>query len=157
METLLIILGALLIIAGFICSFLPVAPGPPFSYGGLLVLQLTSSHPFGWQFFTIWGIIVIILMVLDNIIPAYSTKKFGGTAYGVWGCISGMIVGLFFSPVGLILGPLAGAFAGELIGGQTSDQALRSAWGSFVGFLINTALKVIASGMMGYYFFINAF
>lgn len=138
-------------------SFLPVVPGPPLSYVGLLVLQLTSSHPFGWQFFIIWGLVVVALMILDNVIPAYGTKKFGGSAYGIWGCIAGMIVGLFFPPWGLVLGPLAGAFLGELLAGKKSDQAMRSAIGSFMGFLVSTVLKVAASGLMGYYFFINAF
>lgn len=157
METLLIIIGVLLIIGGFLGSFLPVIPGPPLSYGGLLVLQLTSPHPFSLQFLIIWALIVVALMVLDNVIPAYGTKKFGGSAYGVWGCIIGMVIGIFFSPIGLVVGPLAGAFVGELIGGKNSDQALRSAWGSFLGFLAGTILKVIASGLMGYYFFVSVF
>ncbi len=155
LETILIILGALLIIAGFIGSLLPVVPGPPLSYLGLLVLQVTSAHPFSWQFFIIWALVVIALMVLDNVIPAYGTKKFGGSAYGIWGCMIGMVVGIFFSPIGLIVGPLVGAFVGELIGGQKSDQAVRSAIGSFMGFLASTVLKVAASGLMGYYFFMN--
>lgn len=156
MDILFIILGGLLIIAGFIGSFLPVIPGPPLSYLGLLALQLTSSHPFSWQFFHIWALIVGTLMILDNIIPAYGTKKFGGSAYGIWGCIVGMGIGIFFTPVGLVAGPLIGAFVGELIGGKKSDQALRSALGSFTGFLVSTVLKVVASGLMGYYFFVYA-
>ncbi|NGP87245.1 DUF456 domain-containing protein [Fodinibius halophilus] len=156
METILILLAGLLIVAGFIGALLPVVPGPPISYLGLLVLQLTSAHPFSLQFFIIWGLIVFVLMVLDNVIPAYGAKKFGGSPYGIWGCIIGMVIGIFFSPIGLIVGPLVGAFAGELIGGQTSDQAMRSAVGSFLGFMASTVLKLIASGMMGYYFFINA-
>jgi len=155
METIFIIIGALLIIAGFIGSFLPVVPGPPLSYLGLLVLQLTSAHPFSWQFFITWALVVIALMILDNVIPAYGTKKFGGSAYGIWGCMLGMVVGIFFSPIGLIIGPLAGAFIGELVGGKKSDQAMRSAFGSFMGFLASTVLKVAASGLMGYYFFMN--
>lgn len=153
METILIIIGSLLIIAGFIGSFLPVIPGTPLSYLGLLALQLTSSHPFSTQFLIIWALVVGVLMVLDNVIPAYGTKKFGGSVYGIWGCIVGIFIGLFFPPVGLVAGPLVGAFAGEMIGGKNSDQALRSAWGSFVGFMVSTVLKVMASGLMGYYFF----
>lgn len=155
METLLIILGALCIMAGFIGSLLPVVPGLPFSYVGLLLLQFTSASPFTLQFFVIWALIIIVIMVLDNVIPVYGAKKYGGSPFGVWGSILGLLVGLFFPPMGIIIGPIAGAFLGEMIGGKTSDQALRAAWGSFVGFMASTLLKVIASVMMGYYFIVN--
>lgn len=155
METLLIILGALCILAGFIGSLLPVVPGLPFSYVGLLLLQFTSAAPFTWKFFAVWALIVVVIMVLDNVIPVYGAKKYGGSPFGVWGSILGLLVGLFFPPFGLVVGPIAGAFLGEMIGGKTSDQAFRAAWGSFVGFMASTLLKVIASLMMGYYFFVN--
>lgn len=155
METIIIIISALLILVGFAGSFLPVLPGPPISYVGLLLLQLTSDPPFTLTFLVVWALIVGVIMVLDNVVPAYGTKKFGGSPYGVWGSIVGLVVGVFFSPVGLVVGPLAGAFLGELIAGKESDRAFRSALGSFFGFLAGTVLKVIASGMIGYYFFVN--
>ncbi|MDZ7716551.1 MAG: DUF456 domain-containing protein [Balneolaceae bacterium] len=154
-EIVLIVLGALLIIAGFLGSFLPVVPGPPLSYGGLLALQLTASAPFGWKFMLVWAFIVIAIMALENVIPAYGAKKYGGSPYGVWGSILGLVIGFFFPPLGIVIGPIAGAFIGELVGGKNSDEAMRAAWGSFVGFMVGTVMKVIASGMMGYYFFMN--
>lgn len=155
METLLIIIGGCCILAGFLGSFLPILPGTPVSYGGLLVLQL-AIQPFSITFLVVWALIVGVIMVLDNIIPAYGTKKFGGSSYGIWGSIIGMIIGVFFfPPFGMIVGPLAGAFIGELIGGQSSDRAFKSALGSFAGFLVNTLMKVIASGIMGYYYIIS--
>lgn len=157
METIILIIGALLIVAGFLGSFVPILPGTPITYCGLLLLQLLTQ-PFSTSFLVVWALIVAIIMVLDNIIPAYGTKKFGGSAYGIWGSIIGLIIGIFFfPPFGMIFGPLAGAFAGELIGGKTSDRALKSALGSFAGLLVNTLMKVIASGIMGYYYFVNVF
>lgn len=156
MELLWIILGAILIIVGFLGAFLPVLPGLPFSYVGLLLLQLTPNPPFSTQFLVIWAVIVVALMILDNMIPIWGTKKFGGSNYGVWGCTIGMVFGMFFfPPFGLILGPLAGAFVGELIGGQQSDKAFKAALGSFAGFLAGTGLKIAAAGAMGFYFFTN--
>ncbi|HLR26943.1 MAG TPA: DUF456 domain-containing protein [Fodinibius sp.] len=155
METFLVIAGALLMVAGFIGSFLPILPGLPLSYLGLIGLQLTSKSPFSITFFLIWALIIAAAMVLDNVIPAYGTKKFGGSSYGVWGSVIGMLAGLFFAPVGIVVGPLVGAFLGELIAGQTSGRAIRSAWGSFIGLLGATIIKVIISGIMGYCFFIN--
>lgn len=155
METLLVVFGGLLIVAGFIGSFLPVLPGTPITYCGLLVLQL-ATQPFSVTFLVVWAVVVAAIMLLDNVIPAYGTKKFGGSAYGIWGSILGLFIGIFFfPPFGMIIGPLAGAFAGELLGGKTSDRALRSALGSFAGLLVNTVMKVIASGVMAYYFAIN--
>lgn len=155
MELIVTILSIGCIIAGFVGSFLPVVPGPPISYLGLLLLQLTTPAPFGWQFMIIWALVVGALMILDNVIPAWGTKKFGGSAYGIWGSIIGLVVGVFFSPVGIVVGPLAGAFIGELVAGQSSDKAFRAALGSFAGLLGATLLKVIAAGMMGYYVFTN--
>lgn len=157
METLLLIVGGICIIAGFIGSFLPIVPGTPVTYCGLLILQLTTQ-PFSTTFMIVWVLIVAAIMILDNVIPAYGTKKFGGSAYGIWGSILGLILGIFlFTPFGMIIGPLAGAFVGELIGGKTSDRALKSAIGSFAGLLVNMLMKVIASGVMGYYFVVSIF
>lgn len=155
METIIIIFGAILIIAGLLGSFLPVLPGPPISYVGMLVLQLTATPPFTVKFLIVWALIVIAIMILDNVVPAWGARKYGGSPFGVWGSLIGLIAGFFFPPMGIIIGPIAGAFLGEMIGGKTSDQAMRAAWGSFVGFLAGTLMKVIASGMMGYYFFMN--
>lgn len=155
MDFILILIGASLMIGGFVGSFLPVLPGPPLSYAGLILLQLTSGHPFGWAFMIFWLVIVIILVILDNVIPAWATKRSGGSAYGVWGSVIGLALGFFFPPFGILIGPLIGAFLGEMMGGKNTNHALRSAWGSFVGLLLGTLLNIIAAGMMGYYFVVS--
>ncbi|SMO93315.1 DUF456 domain-containing protein [Gracilimonas mengyeensis] len=155
MELIWIILGALLIFIGIAGALLPVMPGLPFSYLGLIILQIVHQ-PFSVLFMLVWAIIVVVVsFVLDNAIPAWSTKKFGGSPYGVTGSIVGLIAGLFFPPLGFIVGPLAGAFVGEMIAGNKSDRALKSAFGAFVGFLFATGLKVMAAGMMAWYYFSN--
>lgn len=155
MDIILITAGAILIITGFIGAFLPVVPDTPLSYLGLLLLQFTEPTPFSLTFMIIWAVIVIVLIIVENFIPVWGTKKFGGTAWGVWGSIIGLIIGLFFPPFGIVIGPLAGAFLGELAGGKKRSQAFRAAWGSFLGLLLGTLINVIATGLMGYYFFTN--
>jgi len=155
MEIFWITIGALFILAGIIGSFLPVIPGPPLSYVGLLMLQFTESYRFSISFLAVWGLIVVVVVTLENILPAVGTSRYGGTRYGILGCMAGVVAGLFFPPFGIVIGPLAGAFAGELIAGQKSDTALRSAIGSFIGFFVGTLLKVIVSLMLAYYFVIN--
>ncbi|MBD3617559.1 MAG: DUF456 domain-containing protein [Gracilimonas sp.] len=155
MEILWIILGAAFIIAGLIGAFLPVVPGLPFSYIGLLILQLLYT-PFSISFMLVWLVIVILLgFVLDNVIPAWATKKSGGSPFAVTGSVIGLVVGLFFPPIGFVIGPLLGAFAGEIIAGQKSDRALKSALGAFAGFMAATGLKVMAAGVMAFYYFSN--
>lgn len=154
MEIIWIVLGAALIIVGLIGAFLPVMPGLPFSYLGLVVLQILYT-PFTTTFMVFWALLVLALMFLDNAMPAWGTKKFGGSQMGVTGSIIGMIVGLFFPPLGFIFGPLIGAFIGEIIAGNKSDKAFKAALGSFVGFMAATGLKVIAAGVMGWYYFSN--
>lgn len=153
MYTLGIILGTLLLIAGLVGSFVPFIPGPPLAYGALLLHQFTGNYPYSTQFLLIWAGVTIGVMLLENLIPAWGTQRFGGTRYGIAGCIIGLLTGaVLFPPFGIILGPLVGAFLGEFLAGQTSDQALRSAWGSFMGFLTGVLIKVITVGLMGYFF-----
>ncbi len=155
MEIFWIILGAAFIIAGLIGAFLPVVPGLPFSYVGLFILQILYS-PFTVTFMFIWLVVIIVVgFVLDNVIPAWATKRSGGSPYGVTGSVVGLVIGLFFPPIGFVIGPLLGAFVGEIISGQKSDRALKSALGAFAGFMAATGLKVIAAGMMAYYYFSN--
>ncbi|MCH2449899.1 MAG: DUF456 domain-containing protein [Gracilimonas sp.] len=155
MELIWIILGAVFVIAGLVGAFLPIVPGLPLSYVGLLILQLLHA-PFSITFMLVWlGVVIVFGFVLDNVIPAWATKKSGGTAYGVTGSVIGLIAGLFFPPIGFIAGPLIGAFVGEMISGQKSDRALKSALGAFAGFMAATGLKVMAAGMITFYYFTN--
>ncbi|HRW99558.1 MAG TPA: DUF456 domain-containing protein, partial [Cyclobacteriaceae bacterium] len=126
--------------------------GPPLSYVALLVLQLTSTATFSTLFLVIWAIVVVVVTALDYVVPLYGTRRFGGTRYGIWGCAIGLIVGLWFGPVGIILGPFLGAFIGEWMGHRNGDQALRAALGSFFGFLFGTLIKLVVSVTLLYYF-----
>ncbi len=91
--------------------------------------------------------VAVIITIIDYIIPAMGTKKFGGTRYGVIGTMVGLILGLFFfPPLGIIIGPFVGAFIGEMINdSKDSGKALKAAFGSFIGFLTSTFLKFIAA------------
>jgi len=153
MHIFLIVLGAVFLVVGFIGSFLPIIPGPPIAYLGLIVLQFTAGHPFHFWFLIMWAAIVLLLQVLDHIVPAWMTKQTGGSKYGIWGSIFGTIAGGFlFPPFGIIIGPLVGAFLGELMAGKTTEFALQSAWGAFGGFVLNILIKIMAVAVMAYYF-----
>ena len=154
MDYVLITLGVIFILSGILGAVLPVIPGPPLSYVGLLLLHFTERFQFSAKFLIIWAIITAAIYALDIIIPAWGTKKFGGSKRGVWGSIIGIFIGLFlFPPFGIIVGAFLGAVVGELTAGKDSGDALKSGFGSFIGFLTGTLLKLITSGIMTWYFF----
>jgi len=156
MDYFLIGLGIILMISGILGGILPVLPGPPLSYIGLLLLHFTERYQFSTKFLLVWATITVIVYVLDFIVPSWGTKRFGGSNRGIWGSVIGLIIGLvFFPPFGIIIGPFAGAVIGELTSGKDSHSALRSGFGSFIGFLVGTLLKLIASGFMTWYFVVE--
>ncbi|TDP58716.1 DUF456 domain-containing protein [Flavobacterium dankookense] len=142
MDVLLLIVGFVLMILGLIGSFLPVLPGVPLSWLGLLLLYFTEKIQSNYWVLGITLIITIIVTILDYVIPAKGTKKFGGTKYGIWGTNIGLILGLFFPPIGFIVGTFVGAFVGEILNNSSdTNGALKAATGSFIGFLVSTFMK----------------
>ena len=148
MEIALLILAFLCMLVGIIGCIIPGLPGTPIAYAGLWIAQITDRVDFSWQFLLVWGIITVIVSVLDYVVPAWGTKRYGGTKWGIWGSTIGVFVGLFFGAVGVIVGPFAGAIIGELLGGKEVREALKAGWGSFVGLLFGTILKLVCCGLM---------
>lgn len=152
MDVFLLVLGSLLMLLGLAGCVLPFLPGPPLCYVALLIQQLQTEAPYTTRFLVIWAVVTVVVTLLDYVIPIYGTKKYGGTKYGMWGCVIGLIAGLWLGPVGIIVGPFAGAFVGELVANASSEQALRAALGSFMGFVMGTLLKLVVCFVMLWYF-----
>ncbi|MEP6734712.1 MAG: DUF456 domain-containing protein [Chryseolinea sp.] len=157
MVTVWIILGLILLLAGIAGCVLPFLPGPPLCFVSLLLQQINDPPPYTSRFIWIWAVIAIAVTLLDYFIPIVGTKKFGGSKYGMWGCTVGLIAGLWFGPLGIIVGPFVGAFIGEIVANNNSSTAFRSALGSFLGFLFGTLLKLIVCFVMGYYFIVHVY
>lgn len=144
---LFIIIGFILLVIWLIGVILPLLPGTILSYIGLLFIlyaQYTSTWMIDRWSLIVWWIVAILLQLSDYIIPSITTKKYGGSAWWTRWSVIGMIAWLFvIPPRGLIIMPIIGAYIGEYL--HTSDHATarRSAWGSFIGFLTGTWLKII--------------
>ncbi len=148
MDIALLLIGFILMLTGIIGSFLPILPGPPISWLGLLVLYLTKSVPNDWLFLGITLIIALLVFALDYIIPAMGTKKFGGTKAGMIGTTLGLLVAIFFPILGIfgiVVWPFVGALVGELLNKADQKTALKAAFGSFIGFLTGTFLKFVVT------------
>lgn len=147
MDIILITLGLILIIIGIAGSILPVLPGPPLSWVGLLLLYLTRSVPMDYWALGITLFLAVLVTILDYVIPAVGTKRFGGTKYGMWGTTIGLVIGLFLPiPLGFLIGSVVGAFVGELyFDSKDTHRAGKAAVGSFVGFISSTLLKMVVT------------
>jgi len=152
MDIVLYIISGILLLVGFIGCLLPVLPGTPISYLGIIILHLSSKIELSMNFLILWAIIVVAIQILDYFIPIWGTKKFGGSKAGILGSALGLIIGLFFGPVGIILGPIVGAFIGELLAGKNHQIAIRAAFGSFIGFIFGTISKLVVAGFLIYYY-----
>lgn len=157
MEIFIAVIGALLVIIGLLGTFIPMLPGTPVSYAGLLLLLLIPDCTLTWKFFLVWGIIVVVLQILNYFIPIWGVNKFGGTKYGQWGSVLGVIVGLFAGPLGIIVGPFVGAVIGELIAGTNFSDSLRAGFGSFLGTFIGMVLGIIVAAILMFYYFKEVF
>lgn len=164
MELVVIIVSILLIISGFIGSIIPVIPGPPIAYLGLIVLlfadefriQLATNNYF---ILISMGVVTILITALDFYLPVWGTKKFGGSSSGTRGSTYGLVIAVVLtiltSGMGillLILGPFLGAYFGEKYTGNSNEVALKSAVGSFLGFISGTFIKLVLVTLVALYF-----
>jgi len=155
MDIALLIIAIVFMLGGIAGSLLPILPGPPLCYVGFLLVHFSSFADFSGEFLITWAIVVVILGILEYYIPTWGTKKYGGTKYGQNGATVGTILGIFIppQPLWLILGPFVGAYIGEMMhNSKDTKKAMRSAWGSFVGFLAGTFVKVVTVIVMAVFF-----
>ena len=157
MSIILIIASILLVLIGLVGAVVPGIAGTPISFLGLLALSFVDGIDYSTGFLVIMGVVGAIVFALDYVVPVWGTKKFGGTRAGVRGSTIGLIVGLLitlFFPIGFIAvlaGPFLGAYIGEKNNGTPDNLAWRSAFGSFVGFLAGTFVKIVYGSVCIFY------
>lgn len=147
MDTQTILVGAsiILILVGILGTFLPVLPGLILCFGGLLLYKFGADATLPMAYIYIFGIVTVLSMLLDYIVPARLNRKYGGTKWGSIGAVMGAILGLFFIPIplGFLIGMFLGVWLAELLHDRNNHRkALNSAKGALIGFLYSTALNL---------------
>jgi len=150
-DYILISAGIILMIIGLVGCIVPVIPGTPLCFVGLLLLHFSLKIEFSVFFLIVMGILTILSSTLDNLIPALSVKKAGGSKKAVSGVIIGVLTGFFFMPWGIIIFPFLGALIAELLSKKNIRSALKSSLGAFIGFIIGVALKITVASTMLFY------
>ena len=143
MEILLLVgIGGLLLL-GIIGCFLPIIPGPPISYCGLLIFHFFSSYSIDKNVLLLMAFLVISVTIFDLWAQIYLVKKFGGSKKAINGSIIGLIIGVvFLPPFGIIIGPFIGAFIGAVFEENSYGiKAIKIALGALTGFFVGTFFK----------------
>ena len=93
----------------------PYIPPTLPAYAALWVLRTSGEIVVPDSFMMSWGIVVIILLLIDYIQPSAITKATNGTVYFTVGALTGTVVGLTaMSQTAIVVGAVIGVALGGL-------------------------------------------
>lgn len=151
----LLMLALMVALLGLAGVFLPFLPGVPIVWLGLaLYAYLTAFETLSLATVLVFLGLVVVTIIIDFIAPIIGAKTYKASRYGIAGSFLGMLLGiLIFGPLGIILGPLLGAFIGEFwLAHKEPQQAFKSSLGTLVGFLAGALIKtVLIFVMLGFF------
>lgn len=151
-----LLLSIPLILAGLAGAVFPAVPGVILVWVGMFVFFIAdNADRLSWSFLLIQGLMALSTYAADYIITIWGVKKFKGSKAAAWGAVLGSLLIFILGPLGLILGPLIGAVAGDLVAGREIRQALRSGFGSFLGFIFAMMNRIVVCGIMISWFVIR--
>lgn len=154
LDVVYISVGWVLLAIGVVGCVMPLLPGPMVAYTSLLVAKACGDHSVpSCRVLIVVALITLLVTVLDYVVPAIGAKKFRCSRLGTVGCVVGTVVGLFFLPLGVVVGPFFGALIGESASGKNLMQASIGALGAFVGFLLGVFIKLMCCGYVAYCFY----
>ena len=150
-QTLLYMLAALLALVGLAGTIMPALPGLPLVFAGMLLAAWAG----GFEQVSVWivvllGLLTLLSFVVDFWATAHGARRVGASRKAVLGAVIGTFAGLFFFPVGLLVGPFAGALVGEMLHGREWRQATKVGFGTWFGVVLAVVLKLgLAFAMIG--------
>lgn len=144
-----------LVAIGLAGTLLPVLPGLPLVFGGMLLAAwIDDFQRVGYIALAILAAITVLSIVVDMLAGVLGAKKVGASRAAVVGAAIGTALGLFLGLPGLILGPFLGALAGELSARRDMIKAGKVAIGTWLGMLIAAIVKLsLAFAMLGVFAF----
>ncbi len=150
-TVLLWLLAAILVVAGLVGLLLPVIPGVPLVFAGLLVAAWAEDFAYvGTGTLALLAALVVLAYVVDFAATALGAKRFGASKRAVIGAALGAVVGIFFGLPGILLGPFIGAVIGELTAQRGLRDAGRAGLGATIGLVVGVAAKLaLAFSMLG--------
>jgi uncharacterized protein YqgC (DUF456 family) len=149
LEILLWILSALLVGTGMAGTVLPLLPGVPLVFAGLvLAAWIGNFQHVGWPVLLLLGVLTLLSLAVDAAAASLGAKRVGASRAAILGAALGTLVGVFFGLPGLLVGPFAGAAAGQfLVRGDLGDAG-RAGFGAWIGFLLGSLAKLALAATM---------
>lgn len=149
------LLAAALVIAGVVGAVVPILPGLPLVFGGLLLAAWSDDFErVGSITLTLLGLLLVLGIAADFVAASLGAKRYGASPRAAWGALVGSLVGIFFGLPGLLLGPLMGAVVGELSARSTVQKSAKVGAGTLIGLLLGAAAKIALSlAMIGVFLF----
>ncbi len=150
----LYVLAGALIFFGLLGTVLPLLPGIPMMFVGMLLAAWTGDFKeIGWIALVVLGVMVAIAIAADIAAGALGAKKIGASNKAMIGAALGTLVGIFFGIPGMIVGPFVGAVLGELAhrGSFHRDhlgEASKIGFGTWLGMIIGAAMKIAVAFAM---------
>lgn len=145
------LLAGLLIVLGLAGLIVPILPGIPLVFAGLVVLAWAENFAYvGWMTLAVLGLLAVLSYGVDLLAAALGAKRFGASPRAVTGAAIGALIGVFFGFAGILLGPFLGAVAGEFSQRASLRAATQAGLGATLGLLFGALLKVaLAFAMLG--------
>lgn len=150
-DTIFQIAAAVLVLAGLAGIVLPALPGIPLMFAGMLLAAWADGfrHVGGWPLLALATMTALSLLA-DFWATALGARRVGASRKALWGSVLGTFAGLFFMPLGLLLGPFLGALIGELWHGSQWRKATHVGLDTWLGLLAAIILKLtLAFAMLG--------
>ncbi len=155
-EIIAIIVASIIFLVGLLGTLLPVLPGAPLIWTGMLIYGFIAGFEnLGPTFLIIQALLAVAVMAVDYLFAALGSRYFGGSKAALWGAAAGLFVGLFFFPFGLLLGPFVGATLADLLFRRNTDQAVKSGIGASIGFLSALPIKLVIEMIMIIWFIVR--
>lgn len=145
------LLAAGLVITGVLGTVFPALPGAPLVLAGLwLAAWLEHYERVGLITLGFLAAMTVLTLVVDVAATVLGAKRVGASKLAVLGAALGTVFGIFLGPLGIIFGPFAGAFLGQLMGESGLKEASKVGFGTWLGLLVGTVLKLaLVFAMLG--------
>jgi len=151
LQILWYVIAAIAIAIGIAGTIVPVLPGVPIVFGGMLLAAWADGFAHVGTFtLVVLGVLAAIALAIDFLAGLHGARRVGASRQAVIGAVIGTLAGMFLGVPGLLLGPFAGALLGELVAGSGVRKATNVGVGAWLGYVAGAVAKLaICFAMLG--------